>query len=152
MRDRGLIYCERESFPLPYLALFRQGRFFMIRDWLTVLIICALLAGILLARGALAAESDYVAEYCDGQIEYVLVDGTRVDCLTDEYAIEYDYGRKWSESIGQALHYGMMTGRKPGIVLIYQNPDHIERLVNVIAYYDLPIRVWLIYDDKEMSK
>ena len=35
-------------------------------------------------------EADYVNEYCEGKIEYRLPDKTRVDCLTDEYAIEFD--------------------------------------------------------------
>ncbi len=34
-------------------------------------------------------EADYVNFNCDGEIEHVLSDRTRVDCLTDEYAIEY---------------------------------------------------------------
>ena len=35
----------------------------------------------------------------DGEMEYVLKDRTRVDCLTDEYAIEVDFAKKWAESI-----------------------------------------------------
>jgi hypothetical protein len=37
-------------------------------------------------------ESDYVKLHCKGQIEFVLPDKTRVDCLTDTHAIEYN---KW---------------------------------------------------------
>ena len=67
------------------------------------------------------SEANYVDFYCQqwkGQIEYVLPDRTRVDCLTDTHAIEFDWCRKWAESIGQALCYGKMTGRTPQIVLI----------------------------------
>jgi hypothetical protein len=38
-------------------------------------------------------ESDYVEYYCQqwhGQIEYRLPDRTRVDCLTETQAIEFD--------------------------------------------------------------
>ena len=49
-------------------------------------------------------EKDYVNKYCNGYKEFVLSDKTRIDCLTDEYAIEYDYAKKWAESIGQALY------------------------------------------------
>ena len=36
-------------------------------------------------------EADYVNAYCNGQVEYQLNDFTRVDCLTLEYAIEFDW-------------------------------------------------------------
>ena len=36
-------------------------------------------------------EADYVNAYCNGDIEYILNDKTRVDCLTDYYAIEFDW-------------------------------------------------------------
>ena len=76
-------------------------------------------------------ESDYVNMYCDGKIEYILPDRTRVDCLTDEYAIEYDWAKKWAESIGQALYYSKMTGKKPAVAIIIKNPYekvYIERI------------------------
>jgi hypothetical protein len=66
-------------------------------------------------------ESDYVNEYCPhwgGQIEYVLEDRTRVDCLTDTHAIEFDWCKKWAEAIGQSLYYSKMTGKAPSVVLI----------------------------------
>lgn len=39
-------------------------------------------------------EKDYQKETCNGVMEYRLDDGCRVDCLTDEYAIEYDFANK----------------------------------------------------------
>ncbi len=70
----------------------------------------------LLSKSALSQEhklyeSDYVNMHCKGQIEFVLPDETRVDCLTDTHAIEYGYGRKWAEAIGQSLYYSAMTGK-----------------------------------------
>lgn len=50
--------------------------------------------------------------------EYELSDKTRVDCLTDKYAIEYDFANKKYEAVGQALHYAVMTGKQPKVVLI----------------------------------
>ncbi len=35
-------------------------------------------------------EADYVVHHCKGEIEHVLLDRTRVDCLTETHAIEYD--------------------------------------------------------------
>ncbi|HBY88591.1 MAG TPA: hypothetical protein DEO86_22290, partial [Colwellia sp.] len=71
-------------------------------------------------------EADFVDAYCQGEIEYVLADRTRVDCLTSTHAIEYDWGKKWAESLGQALFYSAMTGKKAGIVLIV-NPRTKDR-------------------------
>ncbi|MDD5049973.1 MAG: hypothetical protein PHH09_13695, partial [Methanoregulaceae archaeon] len=59
----------------------------------------------------------------------------RVDCVTDEYAVEFDFGSKWAVSIGQALYYAEMTGLKPGIVLIMEAPGdarYLER-INALA-------------------
>lgn len=76
-------------------------------------------------------EKEYVAVYCKGQIEYRLPDKTRVDCLTDEYAIEFDWGYKWAESIGQALYYAEMTGKKPAVAIILKSPKD-ERYIKRI--------------------
>ena len=59
-------------------------------------------------------------EKAKGIQEYELKDFTRVDCLTSTHAIEFDFGKKWAESIGQSLHYSLMTGKKAGIVLIIE--------------------------------
>ena len=48
----------------------------------------------------------------------ILWDMTRVDCLAKDYAIEFDFAKKWAESIGQSLYYAKMTGKKPAVVLI----------------------------------
>jgi hypothetical protein len=74
--------------------------------------------------------------------EYRLDDGTRVDCLTDQYAIEFDFGPKWAESIGQALYYAEMTGRQPGVVLILEQPGddrYLNRLRRVADKYNISI-------------
>jgi len=39
-------------------------------------------------------EAYYVNTHCTGKIEFVLPDKTRVDCLTNTHAVEYDYGKK----------------------------------------------------------
>jgi len=73
-------------------------------------------------------EASHVDHYCKGQIEYRLPDKSRVDCLTDEYAIEYDWAKKHDECIGQALRYAVVTGRKPACVLIIKSPDDLRYL------------------------
>lgn len=82
-------------------------------------------------KSAPMKEGDYVNMYCRGIIEYQLPDRTRVDCLTDEYAIEYDWAKKWAESIGQAMYYSKMTGKKPAVAIIIRDPYeriYIERI------------------------
>ena len=92
-------------------------------------------------------ERDYVSASCEGQTEYPLPDGTRVDCLTDTHAIEYDKGSNWAEALGQALFYSAMTGKKAGIVLI-TNPNSkarfLKRLEIAIAAHDLKVDVFTL--------
>jgi len=111
-----------------------------------------ILATLLLSSNALAAhvhkEKEYQASWCarvGGVTEYRLEDGTRVDCLTDTHAIEFDFAPKWAESIGQALYYSQMTGKRPGVVLIMENEGdarYLHRLNAVAKEHD--ITVWTI--------
>ncbi len=94
--------------------------------------------------GRLHPEKWYQDQWCKekgGQTEVVLPDRTRCDCLTDTHAID-DFADKWAEAIGQALHYGMQTGKRPGIVLILESPKdrkYLLRLNSIIEHYKLPI-------------
>lgn len=89
-------------------------------------------------------EKDYVNLYCNGIKEYILPDKTRIDCLTDEYAIEFDYAKKWAESIGQSLYYSKKTGKKPAVAIITSGPSdlkYIERIKEVdkdITIFEIP--------------
>ena len=77
-------------------------------------------------------ESSYQHAYCsiyNGIEEYQLPDKTKVDCLTSKNAIEFDFANKWQESVGQALHYGLMTNKKPKIVLILDNKYKRRQMV-----------------------
>ena len=71
------------------------------------------------------SESSYQHAWCsahNGVEEYENEDFTRVDCLTKTNAVEFDFANKWAESIGQALHYQYMTGKKAKVVLILEEP------------------------------
>lgn len=93
-------------------------------------------------------EKHYQAEWCgkwNGQQEYKLRDNTRVDCLTVNYAVEFDFAPKWAESIGQALYYGKMTGRKPAIILIIEKPSdwkYYNRLKTICK--DNKVTLWYV--------
>lgn len=72
------------------------------------------------------SEAAYQYVWCkahNGIEEYENSDKTRVDCLTKTHAVEFDFANKWAESIGQALHYSYMTGKKGKVVLILENPN-----------------------------
>lgn len=87
-------------------------------------------------------EKDYQNYWCSmycGQAELKLPDNTRVDCLTDEYAVEVDFQKKWAESIGQSLYYAIKTEKKPAVLLILENEEkdyiYLQRLLTVAEKY-----------------
>ncbi len=91
-------------------------------------------------------ESYYVNQWCTadfGRKEAVLWDMTRVDCLAKDYAIEFDFAKKWAESIGQALYYSKMTGKKPAVAIILTSPTDY-RFVKKIERLDNGIKIFLI--------
>lgn len=71
-------------------------------------------------------EKWYQQQFCGGAQEVRLSDGTRVDCLTDEYAVEFDFAPKWAEAIGQSLYYAHKTQKKPAIVLIIEHRQWLK--------------------------
>lgn len=95
-------------------------------------------------------EKWYQERWCvenDGQVEVVLPDKTRCDCLTDTHAIEFDFGSKWAEAIGQSLYYSIQTGKRAGVVLILEKEADRKywiRLNTIIEHFGLPIDTWEI--------
>jgi len=75
-------------------------------------------------------EKYYQTQLCNelgGAMEQSLLDRSRVDCLTDEYAIEVDFAKKWAESVGQSLYYALMTEKKPAVGLIVRDSAKDKR-------------------------
>ena len=75
------------------------------------------------AAKRLYPEVEYQNLWCTskgGVQEYVLNDKARVDCLTKDLAVEFDFANKWAECIGQSLYYGQVTKRQPACVLIME--------------------------------
>jgi hypothetical protein len=92
-------------------------------------------------------EKWYQQRDCTGQTEVIMGDKTRCDCVTSTHAIEFDFGNKWGEAIGQSLNYGLQTGKKPGIYLIIEKPEDYKywiRLNSIIEHYKLPIDTWKV--------
>ena len=96
-------------------------------------------------------ESTYQNKWCSemcGRQEVQLDDKTRVDCLTKTHAIEFDFANKVYEAVGQALYYSVKTKKKPGIVLILENPSqelrYVNRLRRIARKKD--ISCWVMYE------
>lgn len=93
-------------------------------------------------------EKHYQTQWCaehGGQAEVVLADQTRADCITATHAIEFDFGKKWAEAIGQSLYYSIQTGKRAGIVMILEKPKDRKywiRLNSTIQHFGLPIDTW----------
>jgi hypothetical protein len=105
----------------------------------------------LACAGTLYPESSYQAAWCnkkDGIAEYRLPEATRVDCLLDEFAVEFDFAHKWAKSIGQALYYSSVTGRRPAVVMIIEDLDrdfkYLIRLLTAIQEDAERWRVWVM--------
>jgi len=95
-------------------------------------------------------ERFYQAAWCKehkGQIEVVLSDRTRCDCLTTTHAVEVDFGYKWAEAIGQSLNYSRLTGKRAGILLIIEEEKDGKywiKLNEIIKAYWLPIDLFWV--------
>ena len=92
-------------------------------------------------------EKEYQKYWCsnhNGKTEVVLNDKTRVDCLTDDYAVEVDFAPKWHECIGQAIHYGQQTRKTPACLLIMENGEDDLRFLYRLRY--------TIYDKKQIRR
>lgn len=70
------------------------------------------------------AWSKYIAALIGGVAEYRTIDNSRCDVLTDQFAIEVEWVKKWKESIGQSLLYSILTGRRPKVILLMRGHDH----------------------------
>lgn len=96
----------------------------------------------------LKTEKDFVLAFCtEGTIEHRLWDGSRVDCLMEEEAQEFDFGKKYHEAIGQALWYAMNTGTTATIVLIILDGSDEKgamRARRIVKHYNLPVNIKLI--------
>ena len=73
--------------------------------------------------------------------------GTRCDCVADKHAIEFDFGTKWAEDVGQSAYYSLQTGKRAGIVLILETVKDRKswiRLSTIIKHFSLPIDTWIV--------
>lgn len=105
--------------------------------YLLVILFMILLSTPVFAAKRYYLEAEYQKAWCSarsGQMEYVLNDKTRIDCLLPTMAVEFDFANKWAECIGQALYYGQKTGRTPACVLIMEHPEKDQKYLRRLRY------------------
>ena len=114
-----------------------------------LLIIFILFVSLPVSAKHLHLESYYQEKYCTGVMEYRLDNGLRVDCLLPNYAVEYDFAKKYRQSILQALEYAMHTNKHAKCVLIKESEKdqkYIDRANELIRFYGLPLVVEVVSD------
>ena len=82
-----------------------------------------------------------------GKVQVRMGDGSWADCITQDYAIEFDWGNKFKEGIGQSLNYSYETGKRPGVVLLLKKESdekHWRQMQNIILKFNLPIQTWKV--------
>lgn len=113
---------------------------------LAVLAVVAVLAAAGNAAAAKRLERAYSDEWCEkegGKSQARLIDGSRVDCLTADYAIEFDFGKTGSayRCTGQAMYYADISKRKPMCILIQQEGISDTRFENAVRRIVPPVEV-----------
>jgi len=88
--------------------------------------------------------SAYLAEGLGGPTEVRLFDDSRVDILTETYAIEVDWAKKWPEAIGQSQYYGIITGKEPGVLILTKDAKADRKYLYrcLIVATRLKCKVW----------
>ena len=89
-----------------------------------------------------------LAEKYQAVAEVRLWDSTRVDLLSDKYAIEADFAPKWAEAIGQSLYYATVTNREPAIILLVRDiraeQKYIYRCQTICAKYKITLFIEVV--------
>lgn len=77
----------------------------------------------------------------------------RIDCLTPDFAIEFDFAYKWYEAVTQALYYSELTTLRPAIVLIMRRGNKSDAakwkaMNDLILKFHMPINTYKMYTDE----
>ena len=87
--------------------------------------------------------SDLWCESQGGKSQARLADNTLADCITDEYAVEFDFGKphKSYECLGQAIHYAHITKLKPLCILIRSADISADDFAQAVSRITSPVEV-----------
>jgi hypothetical protein len=101
-------------------------------------------------------EAEYQKEWCakhNGEIDYKVSDNTKVDCITDTHAVEFDFGKKWNQAIRKSTRQSLNTGKTPGIVLILEqskDKKYLKKLREINGNRRLGIKIWTVGIDADL--
>lgn len=101
----------------------------------------------------LHTEREYQTYWCNkhsGQMEVVMKNGSRADCITDKYAVEVDFANKYHQCHGQAMEYSAQTGKYALCLLIVESDKDLKYVKKLRATRDkkkIPMRVHIIKPD-----
>ena len=95
---------------------------------------------------------DIVAEDLNGRSEVKTQFNKRIDIITSTHAIECDWLHKWAEGIGQALTYGELESKTPGLVVFIDvnkklNKNSLGVINHMASVYN--IKLWIYNINKE---
>lgn len=137
---RGCVKCERVGIFYAIILGMKKG--------LLLILTILLMSTTCCMAKHLKPEKEYQREWCatySGVTEYVLDDKTRVDCLTKNYAIEFDFAQKWAEAVGQAYYYAIKTHKKPAVVIIIEKPSDWKYYYRIKKVADfLKFKLWYV--------
>ena len=109
-----------------------------------ILSILIVLAVIIVPPTFGAGEEDYSSAWCKEQngIVTTLRDGTKPDCLLENEAVEFDWGKgmKPYECTGQALHYAAVTGKRPLCILIQGRGIDDKEFAKAVKKVSVPVK------------
>ena len=110
---------------VPLLTFFpSQFNLFLMKLFITIFILIFLTQPVYAKE--LKHKATYQKEWCakhNGEIDYKTQESSTVDCLTNNYSIEFDFAEKWVQAMKKSRHQSLSTGKAPGVVLILQNPQ-----------------------------
>jgi hypothetical protein len=115
-------------------------------------LLCTMIAAPAFAK----SEAEYQKEWCvkhKGEIDYKTQEKTTVDCLTNNYSIEFDFAEKWVQAMRKSRNQSLSTGKAPGIVLILQNSadeKFLFKLREVVIKRRLGIKIWTVGREVEL--
>ena len=92
------------------------------------------------------SENEISAVWCEkqgGESQKRMPNGTWADCVTAEFAVEFDFGRgmKPYECAGQAFRYADLSGKRPLCVLIMAADISARQFLRAIDKVASPVQV-----------
>lgn len=99
-------------------------------------------------------EKDYQKIWCEkvkGTTEYILSDKSRVDCVTNDYVIEFKFAPGFWGAVGQIMYYSTVLKKKAAIVLIIEKDSDI-RFLNKLFVVGTKLNIEIFVMKKEDIK